>query len=162
MELVQAPLHPFSKWSWGVPGIFWAEHSTSLHRKGGRSTPLFVQRCCARAVSISRNLGEGHPCTAVLCTGSGRSEACLNAVGRVRECLTRDRQQFEHFTYNVTWCAWMWCCCVTEWHAYDFVTKYFVIKRAIICARPCIFENLHFLYIYPNFRCWVESINIMG
>ena len=28
---------------------------------------------------------------------------------------------------------------VTELHAYDFVIKDFVIKRGIICARPCIY-----------------------
>ena len=29
-------------------------------------------------------------------------------------------------------------CYVTESHAYDFVIKYFVIKRGVICAGPCI------------------------
>ena len=27
---------------------------------------------------------------------------------------------------------------ITKLHAYDFVLKDFVIKRCIICARPCI------------------------
>ena len=33
-----------------------------------------------------------------LSTESGGSKACVSAVGRVRECPTRDEQQFEHFT----------------------------------------------------------------
>ena len=34
-------------------------------------------------------------------------------------------------------------CYVTELHAYDFAIKYFyVIKRGVICARPCmVFSN---------------------
>ena len=31
-------------------------------------------------------------------TGSDRIDAWLSVVGRVHECLTRDGQQFEHFT----------------------------------------------------------------
>ena len=30
---------------------------------------------------------------------------------------------------------------VTELHAYDCVINDFVIKRGVICARPCIFQN---------------------
>ena len=30
------------------------------------------------------------------CTGCSRSNAYLSVVGRARECLTRDGQQFEH------------------------------------------------------------------
>ena len=29
----------------------------------------------------------------------------LSVVRRVRECPALDGQQFEHFTYNVIWCA---------------------------------------------------------
>ena len=31
-------------------------------------------------------------------TGSGRSNACMIVVGRVRKCLAQGGQQFEHFT----------------------------------------------------------------
>ena len=33
---------------------------------------------------------------------------------------------------------------VTELHAYDFVIKDFVIKRGIICIRPCIILLLNY------------------
>ena len=29
---------------------------------------------------------------------------------------------------------------VTELHAYDFIIKDFIIKRSVICARPCIIK----------------------
>ena len=29
---------------------------------------------------------------------------------------------------------------VTELHAYDFIIKDFIIKRGVICARPCIIK----------------------
>ena len=44
-----------------------------------------------------------------------------SVVGRLCDCLAGDGQQFEHFTWNVIWRAWVWYCYVTELHAYDFV-----------------------------------------
>ena len=48
-------------------------------------------------------------------------------------------------------------------HAYDFVIKKFVVKRGIICARPCILEQVHQIpqknFIWSFDRDCIESTN---
>ena len=41
----------------------------------------------------------------------------------------------------------MGCCYVIELHAYDFLIKYFIIKKDVICAGPCILKpEVNILY----------------
>ena len=76
------------------------------------------------------------PCELRMVLGASRSKACLSVGGRVCECLTRGGQQFEQFTKNVIRCAWVWHCCVTESHAYDFV-----IKKGVLFVLDPVFWN---------------------
>ena len=101
-------------------------------------------------------------------TGSSRSDTCLSVVGRVRECLAWEGQQFEHFTKNVIWCAWVWYCYVTELHAYDFVIKDVAIKNRALFVPDSVYTIRYcplggnYITVFKNFcECCDLCVNIL-
>ena len=68
--------------------------------------------------------------------------ACV--VGRVRACLARDGQRFEHFTWNVMWCGGvlecdMLCYRTTEC---DIVMLWFCNKKGVLFVPDLVHGSL--------------------
>ena len=53
------------------------------------------------------------------------------------------------WTFHI-WCAWVWYCYVIELHAYDFVIKYFVIKKGHYLCWTLYYDSICNIWSVQN------------
>ena len=71
---------------------------------------------------------------------SGRNNTCLSMVGNMCVIIYSFNLNISlKMSYGVLKCDIV----VTQLHAYDFVTKYFVVKSGFICTGPYLYLCLY-------------------